>query len=121
MSEEEYAIKFLENKTTDYGLESEVLHYYIILYNLIKNLQQQNKQLKETIKNQTIELNRLNEEQCNTRYNQLKRKYKQLKEDYEQEKQELINWLKEQNKLQYLNGKIKDNYVLVDEVLGRLK
>lgn len=47
MNEEEKAIKFLENKTTNYSLSGEALHYYSILYYLIINLQKKNKQLKE--------------------------------------------------------------------------
>lgn len=50
MNEEEKAIKFLENKTTNYSLSSEALHYYSILYYLIINLQKKNKQLQEQLK-----------------------------------------------------------------------
>lgn len=50
MNEEEKAIKFLENKTTNYSLSGEALHYYSILYYLIINLQKKNKQLKEQLK-----------------------------------------------------------------------
>ena len=49
MNEEEKAIKFLENKTTNYSLSGEALHYYSILYYLIINLQKKNKQLKEQL------------------------------------------------------------------------
>ena len=47
MSEEEKAIKRLEEMTKNYNLNSEDLHYAIILYYLIINLQKENKQLKE--------------------------------------------------------------------------
>lgn len=50
MNEEEKAIKFLENKTTNYSLSGEALHYYSILYYLIINLQKKNKQLQEQLK-----------------------------------------------------------------------
>ena len=36
MSEEERAIKWLEEKIKDYSLNSEELHYLIIIYNLVK-------------------------------------------------------------------------------------
>lgn len=36
MSEEEKAIKWLEEKIKDYSLNSEELHYLIIIYNLVK-------------------------------------------------------------------------------------
>lgn len=49
MNEEEKAIEFLKNKTTNYSLSGEELHYYLILYYLIINLQQENKQLKEQL------------------------------------------------------------------------
>lgn len=41
MTEEEKAIEFLKNKTINYSLSSEELHYYSILYYLIINLKQQ--------------------------------------------------------------------------------
>ncbi len=47
MSEQEKVIKKLEEMTKNYSLNSEDLHYAIILYCLIINLQQENKQLKE--------------------------------------------------------------------------
>ena len=50
MNEEEKAINFLKNKTTNYSLSGEALHYYSILYYLIINLQQENQQLKAKIK-----------------------------------------------------------------------
>lgn len=49
MNEEEKSIEFLKNKTTNYSLSGEELHYYLILYYLIINLQQENKQLKERL------------------------------------------------------------------------
>ena len=49
MNEEEKAINFLKNKTTNYSLSGEALHYYSILYYLIINLQQENQQLKEKL------------------------------------------------------------------------
>lgn len=49
MYEEEKAIEFLKNKTTNYSLSGEELHYYLILYYLIINLQKENQQLKEQL------------------------------------------------------------------------
>ena len=52
MNEEEKAIEFLKNKTTNYSLSGEELHYYLILYYLIINLQKENNQLKEQLENE---------------------------------------------------------------------
>ena len=49
MSEEEKAIKRLKEITNNYSLNSEDLHYAIVLYHLIMNLQQENQQLKEQV------------------------------------------------------------------------
>lgn len=48
-SEEYKAIKLLEKKIENYRLDGEVLHYAIVLYNLIINLSIKNQQLKEEI------------------------------------------------------------------------
>ena len=50
MSEELKAIDFLRAKTITYELSSEELHYSLILYNLIMNLQRENEKLKEQLK-----------------------------------------------------------------------
>ena len=47
---EEKAIEFLKNKTINYSLSGEELHYYLILYYLIINLQKENQKLKEKLK-----------------------------------------------------------------------
>ena len=49
MSEEEKAIKWLAEKTSDFRTDSESLHYLIILKNLIKNQQELIKELQEDI------------------------------------------------------------------------
>ena len=49
MSEEEKAIKWLEEKASDFRIDSESLHYLIILKNLIKNQQELIKELQEDI------------------------------------------------------------------------
>lgn len=49
-SEEYKAIKLLEQKTKNYSLDGNDLHYALILYNLIVNLSIENQQLKEKIK-----------------------------------------------------------------------
>lgn len=60
MSEELKAIDWLRAKTFSYESRSEELYYALILYNLIRNLQQENRKLKKQlsndhqIKNETI-------------------------------------------------------------------
>lgn len=49
-SEEYKAIKLLEQKTKNYSLDGNDLHYALILYNLIVNLSIENQQLKEKLK-----------------------------------------------------------------------
>ena len=49
-SEEYKAIKLLEQKTKNYSLDCNDLHYALILYNLIVNLSIENQQLKEKLK-----------------------------------------------------------------------
>lgn len=49
MSEEEKAIKWLEEKTLDFRIDSESLHYLIILKNLIKNQQELIEELHEDL------------------------------------------------------------------------
>lgn len=50
MSEEEKAIKWLEKNTKNYKLNSEELHYILVLFNLITNLKRENKKLKKQLK-----------------------------------------------------------------------
>lgn len=49
MSEELKAIDFLRAKTISYESDAKELHYSLILYNLIINLQQENQKYKEVI------------------------------------------------------------------------
>ncbi|HIU12304.1 MAG TPA: hypothetical protein IAB65_06355 [Candidatus Onthocola stercorigallinarum] len=49
MSEEEKAIKWLEKNTKNYSLSGEELHYSLILFYLIINLQQKNQELKKQL------------------------------------------------------------------------
>ena len=51
MSEELKAIDWLRAKTISYESKSEELHYALILYNLIMNLQQENEELKKQLSN----------------------------------------------------------------------
>lgn len=51
MSEELKAIDWLRAKTISYESRSEELHYALILYNLIMNLQQENEELKKQLSN----------------------------------------------------------------------
>lgn len=50
VSEELKAIDWLRAKTISYESRSEELHYALILYNLIMNLQQENEELKKQLK-----------------------------------------------------------------------
>lgn len=50
MSEELKAIDWLRAKTISYESRSEELHYALILYNLIINLQKENRELKKQLK-----------------------------------------------------------------------
>ena len=38
-----------------------------------------------------------------------------------QEKQDFIKWLESKNQFHYKNGKIEDNYILVSEVLNKVR
>lgn len=49
MNEELKAIDWLRAKTISYESKSEELHYALILYNLIMNLQKENQEYKEVI------------------------------------------------------------------------
>ena len=49
MTEELKAIDFLRAKTISYESDAKELHYSLILYNLIINLQQENQKYKEVI------------------------------------------------------------------------
>lgn len=49
MTEEEKAIKWLEKNTKNYSLSGEELHYSLILFYLIINLQQKKQKYKEAI------------------------------------------------------------------------
>lgn len=51
MNEELKAIDWLRAKTISYESRSEELHYALILYNLIMNLQKENQKLKKELSN----------------------------------------------------------------------
>ena len=51
MSEELKSIDWLRAKTISYESRSEELHYALILYNLIMNLQRENEELKQQLSN----------------------------------------------------------------------
>ena len=61
MSEELKAIDFLRAKTITYELSSEELHYSLILYNLIMNLQRENEKLKEQLRQKEDIINKAKE------------------------------------------------------------
>lgn len=63
MNEELKAIDWLRAKTISYESRSEELHYALILYNLIMNLQQENEELKKQLSNdRQIKMKRLQQE-----------------------------------------------------------
>ena len=63
MSEELKAIDWLRAKTISYESRSEELHYALILYNLIMNLQKENEELKKQLSNdRQIKMKRLQQE-----------------------------------------------------------
>lgn len=85
----------------------------------IEQLEKENESLRRRIK--TIKRRR----KYQTRK---KNKYKSLLIDREnvltrknKEKADLINWLESKNKFHYKNGKIEDNYILVSEVLNKVR
>lgn len=51
MSEELKSIDWLRAKTISHESRSEELHYALVLYNLIMNLQQENEELKKQLSN----------------------------------------------------------------------
>ena len=51
MSEELKSIDWLRAKTISYESRSEELHYALVLYNLIMNLQKENQELKKQLSN----------------------------------------------------------------------
>lgn len=61
MSEELKAIDFLRARTITYELSSEELHYSLILYNLIMNLQRENEKLKEQLQQKEDIINKAKE------------------------------------------------------------
>lgn len=75
------------------------------LYDYTVKLQQENNRLKS----EKIGLERL----CNHNY--------LVAEDLEKEKQDFIKWLESKNQFHYKNGKIEDNYILVSEVLNKVR
>lgn len=82
MSKELKALDWLRAKTIDYKAGSEELHYALILYNLIMNLQRENQELKNSLEQKIKELNEENI-QCSKyaiEINDLKEKLEEYKE-----------------------------------------
>lgn len=103
MSEEEKAIKWLENNTKNYKLKSEELHYILVLFNLITNLKRENQKLKEQLKIKHDGFMASVDESCE--YAEENQKYK-----------EVIAKLKE-----YLIDTIPDNIEIADYSIKRVK
>lgn len=91
MSEELKALDWLRAKTIDYESSSEELHYALILYNLIMNLQQKNQELKKQLEN--CYCNRID---CAGRIKDSKL-YDSLVQKIENQQKEFIEWLKNES------------------------
>ena len=83
-----------------------------------KNIQFINKKLlKQHIK--------LSEKELKAVYNICRKYYKEGLEqgrfDAMMDKLELIKWLESKNQFHYKNGKVEDNYILVSEVLNKVR
>ena len=87
MSEELKAIDFLRAKTITYELSSEELHYSLILYNLIMNLQRENEKLKKQLENCYC-----NRTDCSGRIKDNKQ-YDSLVQKVESQQKEFIEYL----------------------------
>ena len=96
MSEELKAIDFLRAKTITYELSSEELHYSLILYNLIMNLQRENEKLKKQLENCYC-----NRTDCSGRIKDNKQ-YVSLMQKVESQKKEFIEYL--EDKLNMCDG-----------------
>ena len=96
MSEELKAIDFLRAKTITYELSSEELHYSLILYNLIMNLQRENEKLKKQLENCYC-----NRTDCSGRIKDNK-KYDSLVQKVESQQKEFIEYL--EDKLNMCDG-----------------
>ena len=114
-SEEYKAIKWLENKTTNYSDDSLVLHYNNILYYLIINLMKKNEKLQEELQkaNDTLDthnelINHLEERiEKATEYIKIYRSYEKINEkDYLKGRDEIgsLNLLQVDKLLEILRG-----------------
>lgn len=90
MSEELKAIDFLRAKTITYELSSEELHYSLILYNLIMNLQRENEKLKKQLENCYC-----NRTDCSGRIKDNKQ-YDSLMQKVESQQKKFIDWLEKE-------------------------
>lgn len=114
MNEELKAIDWLRAKTISYESRSEELHYALILYNLIMNLQKENQELKKRLAESSI-------------INVADHKYASECEDkvitMENQQKEFIDYLKEQINECKLSGNDED-YVRADvyeEILFKIE
>ena len=116
-SEEYKAIKLLEQKTKNYSLDGNDLHYALILYNLIVNLSIENQQLKEKLKDTNESLK--NVQQRNREYRN---------NCFELNKNQKDNWnyikkmLKEARQEKYISGYCGTcTDVDIDFLLGKMQ
>ena len=101
MSEELKAIDFLRAKTITYELSSEELHYSLILYNLIMNLQRENEKLKKQLENCYC-----NRTDCSGRIKDNKQ-YDSLMQKVESQQKKFIEWL--EDKIKQKQKDLKDS------------
>ena len=92
MSEELKAIDFLRAKTISYESDAIELHYALVLYNLIMNLQAKNQELKKQLENCYC-----NRTDCSARIKDSK-KYNSLVQRIENQQKEFIVYLENKQK-----------------------
>ena len=98
-SEEYKAIKLLEQKTKNYSLDDNDLHYALILYNLVVNLSIENQQLKEKLKDTNESLK--NVQQRNREY---RNNYFELNKNQKDNWNYIKKMLKEAKQEKYISG-----------------
>ena len=105
MSEELKAIDFLRAKTISYESDAIELHYALVLYNLIMNLQAKNQELKKQLENCYC-----NRTDCSSRIKDSKQ-YDSLVQKIENQQKEFIEYLESEIKI------VEDKIVKYDELL----
>lgn len=105
MNEELKAIDWLRAKTISYESRSEELHYALILYNLIMNLQKENQELKKDLEDLFSDNRKLRKKLENSMTFQDYEYTLNKKIQLENQQKEFIEWL--ENKIKERNNDIK--------------